>query len=117
MNRQRVEENLLSLPEVRQQRTWGHPTFRVNGRMFASRYVLVPDAWHGGWHFQSLTDALRHHGYETHPGALTSVCERSPCQGDCQSGYPCRGQHFDPQLRADQARGVVYTQLRRHVHH
>jgi hypothetical protein len=36
MNRQRVEENLLRLPEVQKQQTWGHPTFRVRDKIFAS---------------------------------------------------------------------------------
>lgn len=33
---QRVREICLALPEAVEQETWGHPTFRVNKKIFAS---------------------------------------------------------------------------------
>lgn len=36
MNRQRFTEHAMSLRGVEQHQTWGHPTFRVGGRIFAS---------------------------------------------------------------------------------
>jgi pimeloyl-ACP methyl ester carboxylesterase len=40
-------------------------------------YVLVPGACHGPWCFDDLADALRSHGHQVVPVALTGVAERA----------------------------------------
>lgn len=36
MNREQLLKYITGLPEVEQRETWGHPTFRVRGKIFAS---------------------------------------------------------------------------------
>lgn len=39
-------------------------------------FVLVPGGWHGGWYFQSLTEALRARGHRAYAPTLTGLGER-----------------------------------------
>lgn len=39
-------------------------------------FVLVPGGWHGGWYFQSFTEALRAHGHRAYAITLTGLGER-----------------------------------------
>lgn len=39
-------------------------------------FVLVPGAWHGGWYFQPVTEALRRQGHDVYPITLTGVGDR-----------------------------------------
>ena len=43
MNHQRVNQTLLRLPEAERRQTWGHPTFRARGKIFASLPESPPD--------------------------------------------------------------------------
>lgn len=90
MNKRQLTTIALALPEAEQHQTWGHPTFRVRGKIFAS----LPD-----------TDAAI---VKATPAEQAALLAQDP---DTFTAAPWHGRHGWVQIRLSKADNAQVREL------